>query len=65
MKTTIKLTIPEYHNHLCHINIIKNKNYYYCTKCNYKTNRKYHARMHFIRIHINNGNPLVNKRKHI
>lgn len=22
-------------------------------------NRKYHAKMHFIRIHLNNGNPMV------
>lgn len=63
MKQTIKLTYTEYSNYICKNFIIKKDKLFYCTQCNYKNNRKYHARMHFIRIHINNGIPIFKKRK--
>ena len=63
MKQTIKLTHTEYSNYICKNFIIEKDNLFYCTQCNYKNNRKYHARMHFIRIHINNGSPIFKKRK--
>jgi hypothetical protein len=63
MKKIVKMTITAYHNHLSKMNVIK-KQLFYCTQCNYMNNRKYHTKMHFIRIHINNGNPMETKRKY-
>lgn len=37
--------------------------YYHCQKCGYMSDRKYHAKMHFNRIHLQNGIPLTGKRK--
>jgi hypothetical protein len=34
-----------------------------CQKCNYENERLYHAKMHFHRIHVMNGNPIPQKRK--
>jgi hypothetical protein len=64
MKKIVKMTITDYHNHLAKMNVIKKNNYFYCTQCDYMTNRKYHAKMHFIRIHVNNGNHMETKRKY-
>jgi hypothetical protein len=64
MKKIVKLNIKEYHNHLSKMNIIKKNNMYVCSQCDYINNRKYHTKMHFIRIHVKNGNPMETKRKY-
>jgi hypothetical protein len=63
MKQIIKLTPKEYFIYICKNLIIKKDYFFYFTQCNYKNNRKYHTKMHVIRIHINNGNPMLKKRK--
>ena len=63
MKQKIKLTIDEYYNYLCKVFIVKKKTFFKCSKCSYKNTRLYHTKMHFIRIHIQNGKPSHNKRK--
>jgi len=63
MKTILKFTIKEYHEYLYKIFIFKQKKIYKCLKCSYKNDRYNHTKMHFLRIHINNGKPVKNKRK--
>ena len=53
----------QYHNYLSRIFIIETPKFFTCSKCNYKSTRKYHTRMHFIRIHIKKGTPSHKKRK--
>jgi len=63
MRKKVKLTIQEYHNYLCKVFIIKKYKLFKCSKCNYRNTRLYHTKMHFIRIHIQNGKPIHKKRK--
>lgn len=35
-----------------------------CSKCNYVGDRLYHAQMHFERIHMREGKPIIRKRKY-
>jgi len=63
MKQKIKMTLDQYHNYLSRIFIIETPKFFICSKCNYKSTRKYHTRMHFIRIHIKKGKPVHKKRK--
>lgn len=67
MKTKIKLSINDYYQYLYKIFIIEkninNKKLFICNKCNYINNRYYHVKMHFFRIHIKNGKPIIKKRK--
>jgi len=43
---------------------VNNKLWYFCLHCNYNNDRKYHAKMHFQRIHVNGGRASHNKRKY-
>jgi len=40
------------------------KAWFYCSRCSYKNDRQYHAKMHFLRIHVNGGNSCESKRKY-
>ena len=40
------------------------KAWFYCSRCSYKNDRRYHAKMHFLRIHVNGGNSCMSKRKY-
>jgi hypothetical protein len=39
--------------------------YWECKECDYYSDRYYHSCMHYERIHVNNGTPMVCKRKHV
>ena len=57
------MTLDQYHNYLSRVFIIKTSKFFICSKCNYRNTRKYHTKMHFIRIHIKEGKPVDKKRK--
>ena len=38
--------------------------WYGCTKCLYRSDRKYHAKMHFMRCHVNGGRGCNGRRKY-
>ena len=40
------------------------KAWFYCSRCSYKNDRRYHAKMHFLRIHVNGGNSCESKQKY-
>jgi hypothetical protein len=40
------------------------KKWYHCELCDYRNDRLYHSKMHFQRIHINNGKSMPRKRKY-
>lgn len=65
MKTIITVTKKEYHNYMFKNFIIPIDNEFYCYYCQYKSKRRYHTKMHFLRIHVNNGKPLYKKRKYL
>jgi len=46
------------------IKSVDNKLWFFCIHCDYNNDRKYHAKMHFKRIHVNGGHALKNKRKY-
>lgn len=68
MKTIIRVSKKEYYDYMFRNFIIPFDNkakLFYCYCCYYKSHRHYHARMHFLRIHVNNGKPLYRKRKYL
>jgi len=46
------------------IKSVDNKLWFFCIHCDYNNDRKYHAKMHVLRIHVNGGHALKNKRKY-
>jgi len=40
------------------------KRWYHCELCEYRNDRLYHSKMHFLRIHVKNGKSMPNKRKY-
>jgi len=67
MKTIIKVSKEEYYNYMFRNFIIPIDNkakLFYCYLCQYKSERYYHTKMHFLRIHVNSGKPLYRKRKY-
>ena len=40
------------------------KRWYHCELCEYRNDRLYHSKMHFLRIHVNNGKSMPRKRKY-
>jgi len=38
--------------------------WYNCTKCSYRNDRKYHAKMHFLRCHVNGARGCRGRRKY-
>ena len=41
------------------------KRWYHCTQCKYFNDRLYHSKMHYQRIHLNNGKSMPRKRKYM
>ena len=41
------------------------KRWYHCELCDYMNDRLYHSKMHYQRIHINNGKSMPRKRKYV
>ncbi|KAJ1487901.1 hypothetical protein T484DRAFT_1888271, partial [Baffinella frigidus] len=41
------------------------KRWYHCTACQYFNDRLYHCKMHYERIHVNNGKSMPRKRKYM
>jgi len=40
------------------------KRWYHCEVCDYRNDRLYHSKMHYLRIHVNNGKSMPRKRKY-
>jgi len=47
-----------------YVETVEKKRWFHCSCCTYKIDRQHHARMHFIRIHINGGKSCERKRKY-
>jgi len=42
-----------------------NKCWFHCLRCSYRNDKQYHAKMRFLRIHVNGGNSCERKRKYL
>ena len=53
----------------CHVGLLTyhdgRKRWYHCTQCKYFNDRLYHSKMHYQRIHVNQGKSMPRKRKYM
>jgi len=53
----------------CHTGLLTyhdgRKRWYHCTQCRYFNDRLYHSKMHYQRIHVNQGKSMPRKRKYM